>query len=452
MSGISEVTTKVLALSMLAGIGPATLRRIASVEAFRTSSVESLGAQVPALARALSDPIAWAKALEQVEKQVEMAGRYEARIISALDPDYPLLLKATKDDPFILFVRGSLFANSERSVAIIGTRQPTRHGELIAKRVTEFFVEQRWSVVSGLALGCDAIAHRVALEAKGHTVAVMAHGLQTVAPSQHRKLAEDILASGGALVSEYRFGQGALPMQFVKRDRTQAGLAQGVVMVQSDVKGGSLHASRAALDYDRWLAIPFPTTADQSSNEQKIQANLLIANDSADVDRASLLKCHRSKLNRIIVLRSKEDYPRMTAGLFGGANGSVGINDEVVSPAHDMMGYKSAGDDAIELFESDVSRPVSGRADAGSLMRCSHDLKSLADLESQSESNLTSKHELQRGGDDSPQEDSLGHKSDPLEDPKVERKRKVNSKAESKAKSKAEDDSKPDLTVQQSLL
>lgn len=313
MSMISTATTKLLALSMLAGIGPATLRKIASLDAFESASVESLGNRVPALARALSDPLAWSAAVELAEKQIDAAATNQARIISALDAEYPALLKLTKDDPFILFVKGSLFSTPERSVAIIGTRQPTKHGELIARRITEFFVEQRWSVVSGLALGCDALAHKAALAANGHTVAVLAHGLQTVAPSQHRKLAEEILAGGGALVSEYRFGQGALPMQFVKRDRTQAGLAQGVVMIQSDLKGGSLHASRAALDYERWLAVPFPTEVDQSANEPKVQANLLIAGSSADYERANFLKCHRSTLSKVIVLRTKDDYPRMVS-------------------------------------------------------------------------------------------------------------------------------------------
>ncbi|WP_235038312.1 DNA-processing protein DprA [Pseudomonas brassicacearum] len=248
-----------------------------------------------------------------------MAGAY---IISALDEDYPALLSATKDDPFILFVKGTLSQTPEKSVAIIGTRQPTKHGEMITRRITDFFCGQSWSVVSGLALGCDGIAHRAAIESGGHTVAVLAHGLQTVAPSQHRKLAEEILNSGGALVSEYRFGQGALPTQFVKRDRTQAGLSQGVVMIQSDLKGGSLHASRAALDYDRWLAVPYPTAADEQANEPKIQANLMIANHSADIDRANLLKCHISRLSKVIVLRAKDDYPQLVCTPIGVIDGS----------------------------------------------------------------------------------------------------------------------------------
>jgi DNA processing protein len=202
---------------------------------------------------------------------------------------------------------------------------------MITRRITDFFCSQRWSVVSGLALGCDGIAHRAAIEAGGHTVAVLAHGLQTVSPSQHRKLAEEILSSGGALVSEYRFGQGAMPNQFVKRDRTQAGLSRGVVMIQSDLKGGSLHASRAALDYERWLAVPYPTAADQQANEPKIQANLMIANSGADIDRANLLKCHISRLSKVIVLRAREEYPQLVAEPSPGDGGlAVEMEEEKV--------------------------------------------------------------------------------------------------------------------------
>lgn len=375
MSMISTATTKLLALSMLAGIGPATLRKIASLDAFESASVENLGSRVPALARALSDPLAWTNAVELAEKQIDAAVTNQARIISALDAEYPALLKLTKDDPFIMFVKGALFSSPERSVAIIGTRQPTKHGELITRRITEFFVEQHWSVVSGLALGCDALAHKAALAANGHTVAVLAHGLQTVAPSQHRKLAEEILDSGGALVSEYRFGQGALPMQFVKRDRTQAGLAQGVVMIQSDLKGGSLHASRAALDYQRWLAVPFPTEADQSANEPKIQANLLIAGSNVDYERANFLKCHHSRLSKVIVLRTKDDYPRMlsaeSAGeLFSGegnvsASTSISERDNVPDVSIETMSEDSPKETQPEASLSmsiDSAKPDSDNA------------------------------------------------------------------------------------------
>lgn len=307
MSEVSAATGKLLGLSMLQGIGPATLRKIAALPSFETQPIESLAELLPALAKAL-DLGSWDRALEQAEDQVEDAAKASARILSPMDADYPSLLARTKDDPFLLFVKGKLAPAPEKSVAIIGTREPTAHGRVIAERITRFFVSEGWSVVSGLALGCDAIAHQTAIDAKGHTVAVLAHGLQTIAPTQHRKLADDILASGGALVSEFPFGKAAIPQQFVRRDRTQAGLAQGVVMVQSDLKGGSLHASRAALDYDRWLAVPYPTEKDREAGEAKVQANLMLA-DGTEAERMVLLHLKvPGTLSKLVVLKTKDDY------------------------------------------------------------------------------------------------------------------------------------------------
>lgn len=312
MSEISPTTGKLLALSMLKGIGPATLRKMAGMANFEAATPEMLSHQFPANAFILRDAGAWSLALEEAEKQVEEAERYGARILSPLDPDYPSLLAATKDDPFLLFVRGSLAPDPAKSVAVIGTREPTKHGIIIAQRITLYLVEQGRSVVSGLAKGCDAIAHQAALDHGGHTVAVLAHGLHTVAPKTNLRLAEDILNKGGALISEYRFGIEPRPEFFVKRDRIQAGLAQGVVMIQSDHKGGSLHASRAALDYGRWLAVPYPTDPDHLNREPKVQANLTFA-DGTQQERMELLRCEDSALNRVIILRSRDDYDKMLA-------------------------------------------------------------------------------------------------------------------------------------------
>lgn len=312
MDPISFKTRTLLVLSMLKGIGPAALKKIALIAGFENFAIEDLGRLVPQIARCLEleGTTCWANAKGEADRQLEAAEKHRSRILSPLDADYPRLLSDTRDDPFLLFVKGSLARDPNKSVAIIGTREPTRTGAVIARRIASTFASQRWSIVSGLALGCDAIAHRAALDAGGHTVAVLAHGLQTIAPSRHKGLAQDIIDAGGALVSEYRFGQSVLSQQFVKRDRTQAGLAQGVVMIQSDVKGGSLHASRAALDYNRWLAVPYPTPKDIEQGELKIQGNLVIA-DGTDEERTSLLKCSQGSLSRVLVLRGREDILRL---------------------------------------------------------------------------------------------------------------------------------------------
>ena len=307
---VSDKTAFLLSLSLLRGVGPATLKKVAAIPDFTQLSVGELAEQLPQLHRALPSDGVWQQTKEEAARQIEIAKANHARIISAVDPEYPLLLAETLDDPFILFVKGKLAHQAGNSVAIIGTREPTRHGEQIATRLTTFFAEHEWSIVSGLAIGCDAVAHQTALALGAHTVAVLAHGLHTIAPTRHKKLADEILEQGGALVTEYHFGRDVQRQQYVKRDRIQAGMARGVVMIQSDLVGGSLHATRAALEYKRWIAVPYPTEKDLEIDEPKIQANLLIA-DGANDRRKELLKCSSKELESIIILRSRDDYIRM---------------------------------------------------------------------------------------------------------------------------------------------
>lgn len=308
---ITPSTRLLLTLSMLKGVGPVLLKKTASyILSSNIFSINELSRFDVKIASLVNDDANFLFAQEKAEKQIEYADKYSFRIISILDNDYPKLLSETKDDPCLLYVKGNLSGAPDKSVAIIGTREPTSHGKVITERITKFFVEKNWSIVSGLAIGCDGIAHETALNCHGHTVAVLAHGLQTIAPSRHKNLAHRIIEEGGALITEYPFGQEIQKQQYVKRDRIQAGLARGVVMIQSDVKGGSLHASRASLDYNRWLAVPYPTKDDIARNEPKAQANLLIANGS-DSDKAGTLRFDKMKLRNIIILNGKEDYNKL---------------------------------------------------------------------------------------------------------------------------------------------
>ena len=310
MTEISQKTRFLLTLSMLKGVGPATLRKVATVANFEEMSMADVCFNLPKSVTDAMSQETWMQAQRESDKQDKLARSAGTRIISVADAGYPKLLSETRDDPKIIFVKGNLTNLPEKSVAIIGTREPTQHGEVTARRLTEYFTTESWSVISGLAIGCDAIAHEVALNACGHTVAILAHGLQTIAPPRHRNLAERILESGGALVTEYRFGREPEPANFAKRDRIQAGMAQGVVMVQSDVKGGSLHASRAAIEYGRWLAVPYPTKMDIGRKESKIRGNLLLADGSPQA-KTKLLNCGLDELQRLIVLGGRKDYPQM---------------------------------------------------------------------------------------------------------------------------------------------
>ncbi len=314
MKTITDDTYKLLALSFIKGVGPAALRNAMGVNNFKTASIDTIANQVPRIASALNNsPNAWDLAEVQANDQVELAKNDGGRILSIMDAEYPKLLKMTKDDPIVLFVKGELTCPSNDSddfVALIGTREPTPHGEVITARIAEFFIANRWSIVSGLALGCDTVAHERAISLRGHAIAVLAHGLHTISPSRNKALAHAILDQGGALVTEYPYGQGPTPHQFVKRDRTQAGMSRGVVMVQSDLAGGSLHASRASISYGRWLAVPQPTAKDIAQKESKVQANSLISEGSPE-SICEFLSCDEPALDRVKVIRGRDDYPSL---------------------------------------------------------------------------------------------------------------------------------------------
>lgn len=311
MTTISTTTEKLLQYALLPGVGPVTLRKLASDPEFANQAPYCIAEQQPVLRRALDKADSWDTARAAVQQQLDAAQKSGARIISFLDPDYPRLLLPTRDDPGILYIRGSLHSYPDRSVAIIGTRKPTGDGLAAVQAVTSAFVETGWSIISGLALGCDAAAHETALEQRGHTVAVLAHGLHTISPRQHRHLAARIVDSGGALISEFPFGKGAIPAHFVNRDKTQAGLAQGVVMIQSAINGGSLHASRASLKNGRWLAVPAPTESDRLSVSEQVAANSVLA-FGEDGEAAELLQCDPADLARLRVFQqNREDMERL---------------------------------------------------------------------------------------------------------------------------------------------
>jgi DNA processing protein len=306
----TDINKKLFALHKLKGVGPATLRKLMSIPGFDSASVADLADQNTKLKKSFEAPGAWEHAMQQAELDAEAARAVGARIISVLDADYPRLLLGTSDCPFFLYVQGSWAVDTAKTVAVIGTRQPTAHGAAIAGRIAGYLATEGWSIISGLAMGCDALAHHAALEAGGHTVAVLAHGLHTIAPRQNEGLARKILDGGGALVTEYAFGEDPIPPNFVKRDRIQAGLARGVVMVQSDLTGGSLHASRAALEYGRLLAVPVPTERDRSIGDKKIEANLVCAGD-CDPDKLRLLHCQVGDLKRLMLLNGRDDYKKL---------------------------------------------------------------------------------------------------------------------------------------------
>lgn len=186
---------------------------------------------------------------------------------------YPELLKQLKNFPLILNYKGNLQKLTiAPSVSVIGTREPTEYGQKIGFRIGEVLAERGINVISGLAIGCDALGHMGALNKNGFTCAVLAHGLQEVYPKQNLLLAEKILEQDGLLVSEYPYGMSPTKNSFVERDRIQAGLSNSTVVIETGIKGGTMHAVGTTIELGRNLfCIEHP---DKYKNEEKVQGNL----------------------------------------------------------------------------------------------------------------------------------------------------------------------------------
>jgi len=204
------------------------------------------------------------------EAEMERLARHGVRALTWNDPAYPARLKEIYDLPPVLYVRGELTEADEWAVAVVGTRRPTPYGRQAAEQVAADLAAQRISIVSGLARGIDAIAHRAALDSGGRTIAVMACGLDMVYPPEHLRLAQEV-CERGALVSDYSLGTQPRGEYFPRRNRIMSGLSLGVLVVEGDVKSGALITANLALEQNREVfAVPGSIFSPQSRGTHRL--------------------------------------------------------------------------------------------------------------------------------------------------------------------------------------
>lgn len=176
-------------------------------------------------------------------------------ILSPADRAYPQRLRDIEDYPPILYVKGNCHAlNSRPAIAVVGTRHPSSLGQQWSRKIAQALALNGFTTVSGLALGIDGAAHEGSLDAGGHTIAVLAHGLDTISPLSHTALAERILQEGGALVAEHAPGTPSHRSEFVRRNRLLSGLALATIVVETSPNdGGATHAARFTVSQGRAL-------------------------------------------------------------------------------------------------------------------------------------------------------------------------------------------------------
>ena len=290
----SLTTISLLALMKLRRVGRVTALKIVEraldetgVESCREALLSRVASELPHVrAGELSD--VWMKSVEQLERGRE-AG---VQAIAFHEAGFPARLRGIPDPPAILFVKGSPDGlHVARSLAVVGTRKPTSFGRKVAERSGRTAAQAGYVVVSGLAHGCDTHAHEGCLDAGGIGVMVMAHGLDRVYPAANRGLAERLLDGGGCMTSEYPVGTSPVRSAFAERDRIQSGLSDGVLVIETDVKGGTMHTVRFARAQRRALAcIDHPA---QVRSEEKARGNRILLEEGdatpiADADALSV--------------------------------------------------------------------------------------------------------------------------------------------------------------------
>lgn len=268
-----------LALTMVPNIGPVQakilLQHCEPEEIFhaKRSFLEKIEGIGPAKAAAIKTFNEFNKA----EEEIRFIEKYRIKPLFLTDNDYPKRLLNCYDSPTLLYYKGNANLNASKIIAIIGTRTHTDYAKQVTEQLIKELSGQQISIVSGLAFGVDAIAHRSAIKNNLPTVGVLAHGLDQVYPPSHSELAKDMIRNGGGLLTEFRSYTNPDKHNFPTRNRIVAGMCDATIVIETGVKGGSMITAELANGYNKDVfAIPGKITDVKSAG-----CNHLIKNNKA---------------------------------------------------------------------------------------------------------------------------------------------------------------------------
>ena len=242
-----------LAISLTQGLGPTKARKLVeyfgSAEAvFHASLTELEGTGIQAVS---AQSIATGKSAELAREEIARAASEGVTVRSSEDLCYPPRLKEIYDPPLVLYVRGNPELLMKPGIAMVGTRHPTPYGSGMAERLACDLAAQGLVIISGMARGGDTASHRGAITAEGKTIAVFGTGVDVIYPKENSRLSEQILALGGALISEFAKGTFAAPQNFPIRNRILSGMSVGVLVVEAAEYSGTRITARCALEQNR---------------------------------------------------------------------------------------------------------------------------------------------------------------------------------------------------------
>ncbi|MBO1894264.1 DNA-protecting protein DprA [Shewanella sp. BF02_Schw] len=256
-----------LALKKLTNVGDETVLSILKFSAYsglatleelvhHSSNLKISNGKARATLESFFDDANFQTLRDEVQAEIDSFKSKGVEIVLFGSKTYPISLYDLPKPPPFLYCKGNLNLLKNRlSLAVVGTRENTPKGETITIKTIQKFATYGFTIVSGLALGIDTIAHRAALDAKAPTISVLVD-VESISPASNRELAKEILDRGGLLVAENAPGTKAIPAFFAKRDRIQAGLSTAVFAIETSIDGGTMHAVKSASSMMRPVFVP----------------------------------------------------------------------------------------------------------------------------------------------------------------------------------------------------
>ncbi|MCP3676755.1 MAG: DNA-protecting protein DprA [Deltaproteobacteria bacterium] len=283
-----------LALRMVKGVGRGTFRALLNHFGEPKRLFDSKGdVNADGVSSQVISTIRRFKGWDRVAAEILLLEREGVRVVTMADSEYPDLLKATHDPPPFFYAKGDLNLLSSQAVAVVGTRHPTHYGRRMSETLGRDLALAGVTVVSGMARGCDAAAHRGALSAKGKTVAVLGTGINLVYPRENRRLYEEIGARG-LLVSEFSMNTPPHHSNFPQRNRIISGLSLGVVVIEAPLRSGAIITANCALDCGREVfALPGEVTSVKSGGTNRlIRDGAMVVESCRDIVETLSLVAH----------------------------------------------------------------------------------------------------------------------------------------------------------------
>ena len=273
---LSNETISLIHLNMIQGVGLKTVQRLrdvfGSAERALQATPDALE-KVDQLSPAMCDLLKRKPIQYPIERELELINEYGCQVVTLYDDAYPQWLKEIDTPPLVLYIRGELTPEDSLSISIVGSRDAKDYGRKVSYRLSYQLAQHGLTVVSGLAKGVDASAHRGALESGGRTIAVMGSGLSFIYPATNSDLAEKIMESG-ALISEFPMEVKPKPRNFPRRNRVISGLTLGTVVVEASNRSGALITARLASEQGREVfAVPGEIFSELSTGTHKLINN-----------------------------------------------------------------------------------------------------------------------------------------------------------------------------------